>query len=40
LESSNIRNNPLYERFGFEVVEERQLGDDGPSIWLMRRPVS
>lgn len=40
LESSNIRNNPLYERFGFEVVEEKQLGSDGPTIWLMQRPVS
>lgn len=39
LESSNIRNNPLYERFGFEITEEIQLPDDGPSIWSMKRPV-
>ena len=40
LESSNIRNNPLYERFGFEVVEEKKVAEDGPTIWLMRRPAS
>ena len=39
LESSNVRNNPLYERFGFEVVAERKVADDGPTIWLMRRPA-
>ncbi len=39
LESSNIRNNPLYERFGFEITEEIKLPDDGPSLWLMKRPV-
>lgn len=39
LESSNIRNNPLYERFGFEVTEELTLPDGGPSMWLMVRPA-
>jgi ribosomal protein S18 acetylase RimI-like enzyme len=40
LESSNPRNNPLYERHGFKVVERYILGGDGPPIWLMwREPV-
>lgn len=38
LESSNIRNVPLYERHGFEVTEEVQL-PRGPSMWLMWRPA-
>lgn len=37
LESSNIRNNPLYERFGFEIIDELTLPEGGPSIWLMER---
>ncbi|HET9197117.1 MAG TPA: GNAT family N-acetyltransferase [Solirubrobacterales bacterium] len=37
LESSNIRNVPLYERHGFEVTEEVQL-PQGPPVWLMWRP--
>lgn len=37
LESSNEKNNPLYQRFGFEVVEEMKLPDGGPSLWLMWR---
>ena len=40
LESSNIRNNPLYERFGFEVTAEVTLPEDGPTMWLMERPAS
>ncbi len=39
LESSNVKNNPLYERFGFEIIEEVQLPDGGPSFWSMRRPA-
>lgn len=40
LESSNIRNNPLYERFGFKVTGELQLPDDGPTVWTMlREPI-
>ncbi|MEO9330034.1 GNAT family N-acetyltransferase [Gordonia aurantiaca] len=39
LESSNIRNVPLYERFGFEVTEEFELPDDGPRVWTMYRPM-
>jgi GNAT superfamily N-acetyltransferase len=38
LESSNIRNVPLYERHGFEVTEEVDL-PSGPPIWLMWRPA-
>ena len=37
LESSNIRNVPLYERHGFTVVEEIRLGRDGPQMWRMWR---
>jgi GNAT superfamily N-acetyltransferase len=38
LESSNIRNVPLYERHGFEVTEEARL-PSGPPVWLMWRPA-
>ena len=37
LESSKETNVPYYERFGFRVTGETQLGDDGPSIWFMWR---
>ena len=37
LESSNVRNVPLYERHGFEVTEEVRL-PQGPPVWLMWRP--
>ena len=37
LESSNIKNNPLYERYGFKVINEVTLWDDGPVIWCMKR---
>jgi ribosomal protein S18 acetylase RimI-like enzyme len=37
LESSNIKNVPLYERNGFKVVDVVDLPDDGPSLWLMWR---
>lgn len=36
LESSNPKNNPLYERHGFEVLAELQSGDS-PPIWPMLR---
>jgi len=39
LESSNERNLPLYERFGFRVTEEVVLPFDGPTVWLMYRPM-
>ena len=37
LESSNPDNVPYYERFGFEVVGELELPDDGPTMWAMWR---
>ena len=37
LESSNVRNNPLYERFGFEVTRECTFPDGGPTVWFMWR---
>lgn len=40
LESSNIRNNPLYERFGFEVTGDHTFADDGPTVWFMWRPAT
>jgi ribosomal protein S18 acetylase RimI-like enzyme len=36
LESSNIRNNPLYKRHGFEIIDEIHL-QDGPTLWRMWR---
>ena len=36
LEASNLLNVPLYERFGFEVVGELQVGDS-PVVTPMRR---
>ncbi len=38
LESSNIKNVPLYERFGFEVLGVVQPGDF-PGLWPMLRPA-
>lgn len=37
LESSQERNLPLYERFGFVVTQEIRLGPGAPPEWLMRR---
>lgn len=39
LESSNAKNVPLYERFGFEVTSTVDLPDGGPPIFLMWRPA-
>jgi ribosomal protein S18 acetylase RimI-like enzyme len=36
LESSNIRNNPLYERYGFRTLSEIHLSG-GPTLWCMWR---
>jgi predicted N-acetyltransferase YhbS len=38
LESSNRRNVPLYQRFGFAVIGEIPLPDHGPTLWAMLRP--
>ena len=35
--SSNERNLPLYERFGYQVVEEMQIPHGGPLVWSMWR---
>ncbi len=37
LESSNKRNLTLYQRRGFEIVEEVRLLGKGPSVWRMWR---
>jgi GNAT superfamily N-acetyltransferase len=37
LESSNQLNNPLYQRFGFRVINEIVLPDNGPTVWTMLR---
>jgi ribosomal protein S18 acetylase RimI-like enzyme len=37
LESSNILNVPLYQRHGFEVVEEITISGGGPTMWRMWR---
>jgi GNAT superfamily N-acetyltransferase len=37
LEASTSRNRALYERNGFEVVEECRYADDGPILWRMWR---
>ena len=37
LESSNVRNNALYQRHGFEVIGEAKLPENGPTIWFMHR---
>lgn len=37
LESSNPSNIPFYQRNGFEVMHEVQLGEDGPVASPMRR---
>ncbi|MBV1915641.1 MAG: GNAT family N-acetyltransferase [Pseudomonadales bacterium] len=40
LESSNIRNNPLYQRYGFEIINEATFSDNGPTVWFMRREIN
>jgi ribosomal protein S18 acetylase RimI-like enzyme len=37
LEASTPRNRALYERHGFEVIEEFQLGPGAPPMWRMWR---
>ncbi|MFD4656797.1 GNAT family N-acetyltransferase [Kitasatospora sp. NPDC058444] len=40
LESSKKENLALYGHFGFEVLEEVRLPEDGPELWVMRRAAS
>lgn len=40
LESSNVRNVPLYERHGFRVTDVVDLPDDGPPVYLMWRDAT
>ena len=37
LETGTARNVPLYQRFGFRVVEDADAPDGGPHVWFMRR---
>ena len=37
LETGTQRNVPLYERLGFQVVEEADSPEGGPHVWFMRR---
>jgi GNAT superfamily N-acetyltransferase len=37
LEASSPRNRALYERHGFEVMEECRYASDGPPLWRMWR---
>lgn len=37
LESSNIRNVPLYQRHGFVVQAEEPVAKNGPMVWFMWR---
>lgn len=36
LETGNRRNVPLYERHGFQIIEDADAPDGGPHIWFMR----
>jgi hypothetical protein len=38
IEASSERSAALYERLGFVHMEVLELPDDGPPLWLMRRP--
>ena len=41
LEASTPRNRALYERHGFQVMEECRYATDGPPLWTMwREPVT
>jgi len=38
LESSNPRNVPFYQRYGFEIIREIQVGGSPPVIPMLRTP--
>jgi ribosomal protein S18 acetylase RimI-like enzyme len=38
-DTENRANVPLYEHFGFQVMEEAPIGDTGVTIWALRRPI-
>jgi ribosomal protein S18 acetylase RimI-like enzyme len=40
LESSNPKNIPLYERYGFEVLGTIQVGTSPPIVPMLRKPKS
>ena len=40
LESTNPRNNPLYERFGFKSIGVIQTADSPPMWPMLRKPGS
>ncbi len=37
LEASKATNVPIYQRYGFEVIDEVQVGAYGPCFWPMAR---
>jgi ribosomal protein S18 acetylase RimI-like enzyme len=37
LETGTSRNVPLYQRLGFQVVDEADSPEGGPHVWFMRR---
>ncbi len=37
LESSNEKNDALYQRYGFKAIAEKKLPEKGPRIWFMYR---
>ncbi len=37
LESSNVRNLPLYQRHGFKVMDAQAVAKNGPMVWFMWR---
>ncbi len=37
LENSNERNLPVYQKYGFTVLEQQNTPNGGPPIWFMKR---
>lgn len=38
LETATEKNIALYERFGFAILAEERVPDNGPMMWFMQRP--